>query len=102
MKLVFLECTILALSGTAFITACNGDAATPTAPTKVAAPLGSTVAGPDISLFLAGALARGVTTEACTLSGGTANTCYRITVVGLPVDQVMFQVNTESLFRELP
>ena len=79
MKLVFLRCAILALGGTAFITACNS----PTAPTGVAAPPGSTAAGPDISLFLAGA-ARGVTTEPCPLSGGTATTCYRITVVGLP------------------
>ena len=46
-------------------------------------------AGPDISLFLAGALARGVTTEPCTLSSGTATTCYRITVVGLPVDHAV-------------
>jgi len=84
MKLVFLRCAILALGGTAFITACNS----PTAPTGVAAPPGSTAAGPDISLFLAGA-ARGVTTEPCTLSGGTATTCYRITVVGLPVDHAV-------------
>jgi len=87
--LVFLRCAILALGGTAFITACNGDAVTPTVPTSVAAPPGSTAAGPDISLFLAGALPRGITTEPCTLSGGTATTCYRITVVGLPVDHAV-------------
>ena len=51
--------------------------------------LSTPAAGPDISLFLAGALARGVTTEPCTLSGGTATTCYRITVVGLPVDHAV-------------
>ena len=88
-KLVFLRCAILALGGAAFIPACNGDAVTPTAPTGVGAPPGSTAAGPDIGLFLSGALAGSVTTEPCTLSGGAATTCHRITVVGLPVDHAV-------------
>ncbi len=86
MKLAFLRCAILALGGAASITACAGDAVTPAAPTGRAASPGFTAPGPDISSFLSGALAREVTTEPCTLSGGAATTCYRITVVGLPVD----------------
>lgn len=35
-------------------------------------------------LFLSGALISDVSTEACTLSGGTATTCYRITIAGEP------------------
>ena len=38
----------------------------------------------DTSLFLDGALAESITTEDCTLSGGTETTCYRITVTGTP------------------
>lgn len=72
---------LLALCGTASIIGCNGDngtapEATPTNPTTAV----------DISLFFDGALAEEVTTEPCTLSDGTETTCYRISVVGLPVD----------------
>lgn len=38
--------------------------------------------GVDLDLFFDGALAEEVTTEDCTLSGGTLTTCYRITVAG--------------------
>jgi len=40
----------------------------------------------DPALFSDGALAKPVTTEACTLSGGTETTCYRITIAGAPSD----------------
>ena len=54
-----------------------------------AAPDGSTLTsstadGLDVSLFFDGALAEEVTTEDCTLSGGAASTCFRITVAGYP------------------
>ncbi len=45
-----------------------------------------TTAGLDISLFMDGALAEDVTTEDCTLSGGTETTCYRITLAGYPAN----------------
>lgn len=44
------------------------------------------MAGVDLSLFYEGALAEEVTTEACTLSGGTETICYRITIAGYPVN----------------
>ena len=40
----------------------------------------------DITLFTDGALVGDVTTEDCTLSGGTKTTCYRLTIVGEPMD----------------
>ena len=41
--------------------------------------------GLDVDLFYDGALASDVTTEDCTLSGGSETTCYSITVAGYPV-----------------
>lgn len=38
----------------------------------------------DIGLFFDGAIDGDITTEDCTLSGGTETTCYRITVAGFP------------------
>ena len=58
MRLAFLRCAILALAGTAFITACDGG----TGPDDEVPP----GVGPDISLFFDGALAEDVTTEPCT------------------------------------
>ena len=46
----------------------------------------ASAAGANIDLFFDGALAEEVTVEDCTLSNGTASTCYRITVVGAPAD----------------
>jgi hypothetical protein len=46
----------------------------------------ASVAGANIDLFFDGALTEEVTTEDCTLSDGTATTCYRITVAGYPAD----------------
>lgn len=40
----------------------------------------------DPDLFVDGALVTEVTTEPCTLSGGTSTTCYRITFTGEPAD----------------
>ncbi|WP_447526533.1 YHYH protein [Parasphingorhabdus sp. NYA22] len=40
----------------------------------------------DPANFIAAGLATTITTEACTLSGGTYTTCYRITTVGAPSD----------------
>lgn len=37
-------------------------------------------------LFVDGALIDSVTTEDCTLSGGTETTCYRITIAGVPAN----------------
>ncbi len=42
--------------------------------------------GLDVDRFFDGAFAEEVTTEDCTLSGGEATTCYRITVAGYPTD----------------
>ncbi len=38
------------------------------------------------AFFLSGSLAEAITTEDCTLSGGTQTTCYRITIKGVPSD----------------
>lgn len=40
----------------------------------------------DPAMFKAGALSADITTESCTLIGGTETTCYRITTVGTPAD----------------
>ena len=40
----------------------------------------------DITLFADGALVGDVTTEDCTLSSGTETTCYRLTIIGEPMD----------------
>lgn len=40
-------------------------------------------------LFVSGALISEVTTESCTLSGGTTTTCYRIEIAGVPADQAV-------------
>ncbi len=86
----FVRCALLALGAAAVVVAaCSDDALPPTAPSGLTGSPGSTAAGPDVSLFLSGALAGGVTTEPCTLSGGAATTCYRITVAGLPVDHAV-------------
>lgn len=87
--------TVLAL----IVAACGNDAgesttATVEASTTVVVPdpqesedgNDSSPAGPNVELFLAGALAEDITTEDCTLSGGTVTTCYRITVTGYPAD----------------
>lgn len=43
---------------------------------------------PDINLFLDGALAEEATIEDCTLTNGSETQCYRITIVGRPVNAV--------------
>lgn len=54
---------------------------------------GSTVIGDaeslpvDISLFKSGALVGDVTEVSCTLSDGSASSCYQLTIVGFPSDQ---------------
>ncbi|MGH1492120.1 MAG: YHYH protein [Acidimicrobiales bacterium] len=40
----------------------------------------------DAGLFFDGALAEEISTQDCTLSDGSASTCYLVTVVGYPVD----------------
>ncbi len=40
----------------------------------------------DMDAFAAGAIVGDVTTEDCTLSGGTQTTCYRFTLTGTPVE----------------
>ena len=42
--------------------------------------------GLNPELFVDGALINSVTTEDCTLSGGTETTCYRITIAGVPAN----------------
>lgn len=87
----FLRCAILALGGAAFIMGCNVDSGTVSDPADDAmvpdagdsTPPGE---GPDVGLFFDGSLVGDVPTVPCTLSDGTVTTCYRITVVGLPVD----------------
>tara|TARA_R110001599_G_C12268908_1_gene661159 strand:+ start:3852 stop:5894 length:2043 start_codon:yes stop_codon:yes gene_type:complete len=44
------------------------------------------VIGLDPELFVAGALLSPVTTQSCTLSGGTSSSCYRIEIAGTPAD----------------
>lgn len=44
------------------------------------------VEGLDPELFVDGALVESITTESCTLSGGTDATCYRITIAGVPAN----------------
>lgn len=89
MKLAILRCAFLALAGAVVIAACSDDAASPVAPTPGTGVPEATAAGPDIGLFLGGALSGSAATEPCTLSGGTQATCHRITVVGLPVDHAV-------------
>ena len=70
--------------------------ATPTAGASGAAPsatqppandaAAAATPGLDPARFLDGALAEAPATEPCTLSGGATAECWRITVVGLPVD----------------
>ncbi len=45
---------------------------------------GATGLNPDY--FLSAGLAAAITTEPCTLSGGTETTCYRVTIAGAPAD----------------
>lgn len=45
------------------------------------------VEGVNPDYFVTGALVSPISTEACTLSGGTETTCYRIEVTGVPADQ---------------
>ena len=74
----FLRYAIAVLGAAAVVAACSSTSTgideTPTAD------------GPDVSLFLEGALVANVTQETCRLSGGAQATCHKITVVGLPVD----------------
>jgi hypothetical protein len=65
-----------------FLAACDpaDDAA---APDTAAADLSGAL---DPALFLAEGLAADIRTEACTLSGGTTTTCYRIEVHSLPTE----------------
>jgi hypothetical protein len=44
--------------------------------------------GVDPSLFVSSSVLTAATTEACTLSGGTQTTCYRITFTGVPDHEV--------------
>ena len=43
--------------------------------------------GLNPALFVPGALVAPVTTDSCTLSGGTRTTCHRIEIAGAPADQ---------------
>lgn len=56
------------------------------APAAAPVSQGTTVLPVDPSLFLADSLIASITEEACTLSGGTETTCYRITVSSIPTD----------------
>ncbi|MDP5138207.1 YHYH protein [Rheinheimera baltica] len=49
----------------------------------------TTAATVDPELFLPDALVGAVSTENCTLSGGTAATCYRITIAGAPANNMI-------------
>jgi hypothetical protein len=49
----------------------------------------STEVGLDPAHFLAKGLASPITTESCTLSGGTKTTCYRISISGAPADHAV-------------
>ena len=82
---LFFSCMILTLGGVALFVGCNKDNDNVIASVtdhEMATP----DSGPDIGLFFDGALIGDVTTQDCTLSDGARTTCYRITVVGLPVD----------------
>tara|TARA_R110002096_G_scaffold159976_2_gene325971 strand:+ start:4416 stop:5411 length:996 start_codon:yes stop_codon:yes gene_type:complete len=56
--------------------------------------------GLDPSLFVSGALSASVTTEACTLSGGTETDCYRIEIPGVPADRVIGPFCPPTIFSD--
>ena len=62
------------------------DTETPAIDEDSDADMSANLGAPDVSLFLDGALAEEATTENCTLTDGTETSCYRLTIVGNPVD----------------
>ena len=92
-KTCLVSAVALAISG------CGGDSGTDTtvtlpvtstptpSPTPSPTPTPTTFQAPvDPANFIAAGLTTSITTESCTLSGGTFTTCYRITTVGAPAD----------------
>ncbi len=72
---------VLALAG------CGGNSTAGDSDTVTVSPTPtSPVEGELPANFVAAGLATDITTESCTLSGGTVTTCYRITTVGAPSD----------------
>ena len=65
------------------LAACGSDSDPGSGETSAPADTGG---GADLELFFDGALAEEPSTEDCTLAGGTATTCHRITVTGYPAD----------------
>jgi hypothetical protein len=62
---------------------CQGDT---TSTTDGAESEGGVVLDVDVTKLLEEGLYAEVTTETCTLSGGTVSTCYRITTTSIPVE----------------
>ena len=81
---------VLAIISTFTLTACNESSSQSEDNALVAADSddqtveSTTNIGLKPALFLDGALADEITTQTCTLSGGTETTCYRITIKGEP------------------
>ncbi len=60
----------------------------------------SSTPGLDTDLFVSGALASGITTEPCLLSGGTQTTCYVIEIAGVPADQEIGPFCPPTIFSD--
>lgn len=56
--------------------------------------------GLDPDLFVSGALAAAVTTETCTLSGGTVASCYRLEIEGVPADREIGPFCPPTIFSD--
>ena len=95
--LVILAATSAALA------ACGGGGAnaetaattTTTTPTATQLPL-------EPANFLNAGLKSAITTQSCTLSGGTTTTCYRIVTVGAPADHAVGPFCPSNVYADVP
>lgn len=82
------------------LVACGGgsDSTTETTTTTT-----TTVTQPSVqpANFLAGGLKSTITTVSCTLSGGTATTCYQIVTAGAPVDHAVGPFCPTNVYADL-
>jgi hypothetical protein len=68
------------------MSACGGSSSDSDTTDSTGSTADSDQVGIDITQFVSGALASDITTETCTLSGGTQTSCYRIEIAGEPAD----------------
>jgi hypothetical protein len=85
-----LSATLLAVA-TALLGACGGGDASSSASTTTTTPTTTvtTPTGAQAAHFLATGLKEPISTVSCTLSGGTATTCYKVVTVGAPTDHAV-------------